>query len=137
MPFRYRHHPRLHDLQASERERGELFGGPGLESQAGPVHRVDAVRRRAGIVEVGGRVRGGQVTPRCESRQQGGHDLRGLFVVWEEVQHRHQHQRDRLSEIECFAHPRMAQDRPRVVQIRLDVGGPAGRMAGQQRASVR
>jgi hypothetical protein len=68
---------------------------------------------------------GGKVAAGRQGVEQGGDDLPRLILVGDEMQHRDQHQADRLTEVENLAQHRVVQDGGGVAQVSLDVGGAA------------
>ena len=102
-PLRDEDHPGRHELEAGERERRELVRVPRLHRQAGLA--VDALpgRRRPRLM-LGRQVRRGQVGAGRQGVEQGLHHRLRLVVLVQEVQHRDQHQRDRLAEVEHRPH---------------------------------
>ena len=62
---------------------------------------------------------------------------RGWSSIRDEVQHRHQHQRERLGEIEGAPGNRIGENLLRLPDVGVQVGGDAARAAGQQRPRVR
>ena len=60
-----------------------------------------------------------------------------LVLGREEMQHRDEHQRDRLGEVQCVPGHRVGENLLRFARVRIDVYGPALRLAHQQRAAMR
>jgi hypothetical protein len=86
---------------------------------------------------LGRHVRGRQVGAGRQGVKQRADHLVGLVLVVQEVQHRDQHQRDRLAEVKHRPHHRRRQDLGGGAQVGLDVGGPPFGRGGEQCPRVR
>jgi hypothetical protein len=82
-------------------------------------------------------MRGGQVGAGRQRVKQRAHHLVRLVLIVQEVQHRDQHERDRLAEVDHRPDRGRGQDLGRAAQVGLDVGGLPLRGRRQQRPRVR
>jgi hypothetical protein len=84
-----------------------------------------------------GEVRSDEVAAGRQRVDQGLDDLRGVLVVHDEMQHGHEHERDRLAEVQDVRCRLVREDRLGVAQVRVDVRSAAFRRTGEQCPRVR
>jgi hypothetical protein len=82
-------------------------------------------------------MRSDQVRTGRQRVEQGRDDPLGLVLVFKKVQDAHEHERDRLREVEHLPDDRRRQDLARRPQVGVDVGGAALLRGGEQRPRVR
>jgi DNA-binding transcriptional LysR family regulator len=123
-PLGNEHHARRHQVEAGERELGELVAVTQLRGQPGRPVGARPGGRPVWVVFPRD-VRCDEVAARRQGVDQGRHDLRGLELVGDEMQDGDEHQRDRLAEVQDLLDRRVGQDRLRVTQVSVDVGGAA------------
>ncbi len=135
-----------HQAGLDQREPVEEPGdaGPAAPDERGvPVQVLGHAEQPLGRVRVGlvGHVTQGQVAARRHRVPELPDDLPRVLVIPQAVQHAHEHDPDRLAEVEQAAHLRVAEHLPRFAQIRAErddigAGHQRGGMAGHERIDV-
>jgi hypothetical protein len=123
-----------HQLQALE-EPGDISAGPQDGRDGRPRIQLLHLPSRLRADVFPGGMGHHQVTPRRHGRLQHLHQLVRAVLLRQEMEHRRQHHRDRLAQINHGPHIRVIQDARRVPQIPLD--RPHPRTHAQQRPRMR
>jgi spermidine/putrescine transport system ATP-binding protein len=121
-PLRHPHDARLHQLQPSEEPHHLAVAAVGLRHRKERADPLSGLRHGL-LVDVGGHVGQRQVAAARRRAGQRGHDAVGVVLVAHQVQHRHEHDRHRLAEVQRPGRP--GQDQVGVAQVGVDmVDGP-------------